>query len=305
MNRLRNEQRGQAIVMTVVSLTALIACVGFTVDVGSWYRAHRQAQQTADAAALAGAQALPGDTAQATVLAQDYADKNGSGIDAVGGITFRTAFNPNDTVAVKVTHTAPGFFAKLFGIDSVDVHAVAAARTGVPIAVKGGAPIVVSKYNPMLAGPGCPCFHQDTTLPLSDVGAPGGYGLINLAPDQQNVGQSDLANWVQYGLNAYLGIGKYVQETGSKFNGNATGDALNARLGTDLLFPVYDSLVAQGTNAQYNIIGWVAFHLTSFDKNSGNNWTLHGYFTSVIWDGIQSKSNPTPDFGVHTIALVN
>jgi putative Flp pilus-assembly TadE/G-like protein len=302
MKRLRNEQRGQAIVITIVSLTALIGFVGFTVDIGSWYRAHRQAQQTADAAALAGAQALPGDADRATVLAQQYADKNGSGVDP-GGITFPA----NNVVAVKVTHTAPGFFANLFGIDSVDVHANAAARTGVPIAVDGAAPIVVSKYNPMLSGPGCPCFQQETTLPLSDIGAPGGYGLINLAPDQQNVGQSDLANWVQYGLNSYLGLGHYVQETGTKFNGNATGDALTARLNTDLLFPVFDTLLGPGTNAQYNIIGWVAFHLDSFEKDNGNHWKLHGYFDSVIWDGIQSSSNSNnpPDFGVHTIALVN
>jgi Putative Flp pilus-assembly TadE/G-like len=308
MKRLRNEQRGQAVVITALAMTMLIACVGFTVDVGSWYRAHRQAQQTADAAALAGAQALPGDTGQATALAQEYADDNGSGVDADGGITF-----PDDaTVKVKITHQTPGFFTNLFGIDQVHVHATAAARVGVPFVVDGAAPIVVSKDNPMLAGAGCPCLdaQHKVSVPLSDMGAPGGFGLINLAPDQQNVGESDLADWVQYGLDADLAApGNFQQETGTKFNGSAITDSLTKRTGTDLLFPVFDTLQAQGTNAYYHVIGWVAFHLESFTKKKGNDWTLKGYFTKILWDGqLQSRSSknpPLPDYGVHSISLVN
>ena len=111
---------------------------------------------------------------------------------------------------------------------------------------------------------------------------------------------------MQYGLDAYLGKGLYDQETGAKFNGSSVSNALSARLNTDLLFPVYDTLRGSGTNAQYNIIGWVAFHLTSFEKTRGNDWTLTGYFQSVIWKAIQSKNGQhTPDFGVYTIALVN
>src|SRR5207248_2864598 len=193
MNRLRRND-GQAMVMTVIFLTALIACVAFSLDVGSWYREQRAAQGTADAAALAGAQKLPLKPAEAISDAQTYADINGSGVDP-GGITLRDdqAENQMDTVVVKVSRTSPGFFSKLFGIDSATVHATAAARAGVPIAVWGAAPIVVNKLNPMLANPGCPCFHAETTLPLSDVGAPGGFGLINLAPGQPNVGQNEPA----------------------------------------------------------------------------------------------------------------
>src|SRR5436309_3182699 len=82
------DESGQAMVMTVIFLTALIACVAFSLDVGSWYREQRAAQGTADAAALAGAQKLPLKPAEAISDAQTYADVNGSGVDP-GGITLR------------------------------------------------------------------------------------------------------------------------------------------------------------------------------------------------------------------------
>ena len=53
------------------------------------------------------------------------------------------------------------------------------------------------------------------------------------------------------------------------------------------------------------VIGWVAFHLTSFDT-SGNTGDLHGWFTKVIWNGLQSNTNQhLPDFGVYSVELVN
>ena len=52
-------QRGQSMVLTLVFLTVLLGMAAAVIDVGGWYRAHRQTQSTADATALAGAQALP------------------------------------------------------------------------------------------------------------------------------------------------------------------------------------------------------------------------------------------------------
>lgn len=303
--RLRNED-GQAMVMTSIFLTVLIALVAFTVDVGSWYREHRQAQSTADAAALAAAQALPAaSTVQAQGLATTYADDNGANLDPTNGITFRSDYNPNDTVVVKVARHAPGFFS---GLDSTTVRATAAARSGVPIEVMGAAPIVVNKNQPELTGPGCPCFgptHELTDFGLAKVpGMPGGFGLIDLDATGANHGTNDVRDWISNGYDSYLALGNYNQETGAKFA--SASDALNARVGTNMLFPVYDTYGGPGHNGQYHIVGWVAFYLDSWEKKSGNDVRLNGWFTSVIWNGIQSNTNPNiPDFGVHSIALVN
>ena len=53
MNRLRNE-RGQAAVLSVVFIAALLGAIALVLDVGSWFRAQRATQSAADAAALAG-----------------------------------------------------------------------------------------------------------------------------------------------------------------------------------------------------------------------------------------------------------
>jgi hypothetical protein len=306
--RLRCES-GQALVMTVAFMLVMLGGVALTIDVGSWYREHRQAQTTADVAALAAAQLLP-DTASAKSTAQDYATKNGGGIDAVNGVTFSTSQEPNDTVTVHITRSAPGFFSKLFSIDSADVHAHAAARLGVPIDARWVAPIIVNKLHPMLSGKGCPCFGPAnmTTLPLDKTGAPGAFNLVNLDNSVTGtIGASTLGQWIQQGFNAYLPLGDYVSDPGAKWNDSPIQSALQARYGTDLLFPVFDTLTGSGANAEYHIIGWVGFHLLSDVNGGGSSGSITGYFTQVIWDGIQSSSGSltTPDFGVHSIELIN
>ncbi|HET8892776.1 MAG TPA: pilus assembly protein TadG-related protein [Gaiellaceae bacterium] len=304
MRRLRSNEDGQAIMLSVVFLVLLLGATALTIDVGAWYRAQRAAQGTADAAALAGAQALPNDTPTASTLAAQYATVNGGGV-APSDISFRSEWQPNDTVVVKVKRTTPSFFARLFSISSVDVSATAAARAGTPEAVRGVGPIVVNKLQTELSGPGCPCFHVETTLPLGKDGAPGAFGLVNLDPGSNN-GVPNLAGWIQYGFDGYLPLGRYNSDPGAKFNSDNIISALNARLATELLLPVYDTLTGNGANAQYNVIGWVAFHLDSFDPGNGNNSSLTGYFTRVIWNGLQSTTNKhLPDFGVYSVSLVN
>jgi hypothetical protein len=303
MTRRLRAESGQAILVTVFFLTVLLGAVALTLDVGMWFREQRQAQATADAAALAGAQALPADPSQAITDAQSYATANGGGV-AAGDIVLRDA----NTVAVKVQRTAPGFFSKLFSIDSVNVHATAAARAGVPQQAKWAAPIVVNKLHPMLSGPGCPCFRTETDLPLSKTGAPGAFGLVDLDPhDNGTAGSSVLADWIHHGFNQFLDLGGYDSDPGAHFDGDDIRDALTARLGSELLLPVYDTLTGGGSVAVYNIVGWVAFHLDAFDLHvHGNSQVLTGYFTRVTWEGIQSSSDKhLPDFGVHTVSLVN
>ena len=60
-------ENGQAMVLTVLFLAGLIGMSALVLDVGSWFREKRQLQLTADAAALAGAQALPGSPAERDV----------------------------------------------------------------------------------------------------------------------------------------------------------------------------------------------------------------------------------------------
>jgi len=53
MNARLNSSRGQATVLTLVFLAVLLGMAALVLDIGSWYRADRNTQSTADSAALA------------------------------------------------------------------------------------------------------------------------------------------------------------------------------------------------------------------------------------------------------------
>jgi Flp pilus assembly protein TadG len=311
MKRLRDE-RGQAAVLTTLFLVVLLGVTALVLDVGSWFREQRATQAAADSAALAAAQALPDSPGEANVLAAQYLAKNGGGTSTV---TFKSTFGGSDTVSVQVKRNAPGVFAKLLGIDSVDVSAKATARASGFDSAKYVAPIVVNVKHPKLNcglsnGKPVPCFGDPTTLELVNLHNPGSgdaagsFGLINLARSEGgNVGASTLADWVSNGFDQYMPLGTYDAAPSANFNNGQFQGALKFRSGDDLLFPIYKTLTGSGSNAKYDIIGWVGFRVTGFDP-SGSDGTVSGSFTKVLWEGIQSKSGEGANYGARAVQLV-
>ena len=111
----RRSERGQAMVLTLVFLSVLLAMSAAVIDVGAWYRAHRAVQATADASALAAVTSLPESTSESSTLALDYAGRNGAGVTA-GDVVFSSTHVTNDTVQVTARRTVQGLFASLFGV---------------------------------------------------------------------------------------------------------------------------------------------------------------------------------------------
>jgi Flp pilus assembly protein TadG len=316
--RTRNDH-GQATVLTVLFLVVLLGMAALVLDIGSWYRADRATQSTADAAALAGAQALPGDSATANTLAQQYAQKNG-GIGS-GGVTFSSKIVANDTIKVTVKRPAPTFFAKIFGKNSVTVGSTATARSEGVSSVKYVAPIVVHYKHPLLnckgpaAKPTCnPDFGptHPTTLDLEDLHQPGGgsgsgaFGLLNLnyGDPNGNIGAGTLADWLLNGYEDELPLGTYYSAPSANFNNSQFLSSLDGVIGKEVLFPVYRLLTGPGSNAKYDIIGWVGFVITSYNAG-GSSGTLTGYFTSYTASGVQATTGGNPYLGVHKVELVD
>jgi hypothetical protein len=154
-----------------------------------------------------------------------------------------------------------------------------------------------------------PQFNVSTTMNYDKMGAPGAFGMLDLDGQGGAVGSSEESEWILHGFDRYLGLGKYNSDPGAKFSSQNVQSALDDRKNTVLLFPVFRSLDDTGSNAYYDIIGWIGFHLTSYTVN-GNNATLTGYFTRYIAEGILSRSTPgsgdTPSsfFGVKSIQLI-
>ncbi len=140
------DQRGSAVV-ALIFLVALLACAALAVDAGFGLNRKAELQSVADAAALAGAARLPdADAAVATAL--EYANKNvPSGVtgpivtarDITLGRwdaekrTFSTGGNAPTAVRVRARMTtaagnaAPSFFARIFGVDALDIGTQAVA----------------------------------------------------------------------------------------------------------------------------------------------------------------------------------
>jgi hypothetical protein len=296
-------ERAQSLVLVLVFMTVLIGMAAAVLDVGSWYRADRKLQANADAAALAGAQELPESAAAAEARALAYADANDGGLVAAN-VKFRKTVIPNDTIEVTAERPAPGFFAKLFGLDSVQVRAKAAARAGVLSRAKWAAPIAVDWEHEKLQCKPTPCWGEQTTIDFEKTG-PGAFRLMNIDSSHGGTGPQDIGLWIREGLDAWMDKDRwYYSDPGMKPNSSHIKGALDFRDETELLFPVYNAVKAQGAGFEYFVIGWAVFHVTGYTIHGANDSKIHGYFVDMIWAGIQSQSTGSQHFGARAVALI-
>src|SRR4029079_7402248 len=151
IRRFWRDERGMSFILVGVSLMAFVVASSLAIDVGMMFTARTQAQNAADAGALAGATALgfnsytdhsaTGPAVQSAVHAAQANVIMGGGPDDIaksGGAPDVSFLNdPNglpNRVQVNVHRTAdagnpiPTFFARLFGVPWVSISATAIAE---------------------------------------------------------------------------------------------------------------------------------------------------------------------------------
>ena len=190
VRRVRKES-GVTLLMVAVGMFSLLAMVILSIDVVNLYTSSDQARKSADAAALAGADAFVssgttsnpsavplssvcnGSNADADLRAQAVAQQNA--IAGVAPTTVSTScpaptYNQNPQIQVTVTRTGiPTFFARIWGQTASNVSATAVAEaynpsfdaansnpSRPPIAIHGVKPWLVSNCN--LCGAGYPLY---------------------------------------------------------------------------------------------------------------------------------------------------
>lgn len=129
------DESGQAMILTLFSMTVLLGFVGFAADIGTLLRAKRNLQIAADSAAVAGAAEL--NYGDMTAAADVAAAQNGVIVGANGGAV---AVNSPPTegayagqagyVEAIVSQNQPTFFMRVFGFASQKVAARAVAWNG-------------------------------------------------------------------------------------------------------------------------------------------------------------------------------
>lgn len=149
-------ERGAVVVQVAVSLLALLALSSFVIDHGVMMTARGQAQNAADAGALAGAQSLmlnQGDD-HAEEVAYAVAQRHGIFAEDVvaGNVTVTVPLpcpppwnTPSGCIKVDISRQdLPTFFAKLVNIQSQGVKATATAMAGAGNSVECIKPWVVA-----------------------------------------------------------------------------------------------------------------------------------------------------------------
>lgn len=148
---IRRGERGQVLVMTVLSLTVLLGFVGFATDIGVMLRQRKIAQTVADSAALAGITESMNEGTPSSVTSGMYqsavydATLNGftpgssnGAANSSTGVTLTLNVSPNIPISgfnapgyvqAVVALNTPTAFLNLFGIHAMDVSATAIASS--------------------------------------------------------------------------------------------------------------------------------------------------------------------------------
>jgi hypothetical protein len=174
----RAPERGQTLPLICFFMVSLLGVSGMVLDLGNAYVQRRAVQNEADAAALAGADAIP--NGGYTAAAQQMAAKNSRPGDQV-----TVQFTGPDTLTVTVSRTAPTFLLKVFGKSSIPVSATAVARIEALAAVHGHVSPYAVTVDAYANGTGTTLFKESQ---------PGAYGTIDLPTTDNTSGGSCTGN---------------------------------------------------------------------------------------------------------------
>jgi Flp pilus assembly protein TadG len=297
-------QAGQTLPLICLFMVTLLGVAGAVIDIGNAYLQRQETQNVADAAALAGAAAIP--TGAYQTAAQGMAAKND-----IAGDGVVVNFNNTDTVTVTVTRTAPTYFLRVFGMGSIPVSATAKATIAALGQIQGHvAPYAVTQQ----------AYANGTGTTLFTENGPGAYGTIDL-PTASNAsggscsGNTNLGTPPNVGselggqlLSGPLVIGGClsVKSGASQPSGNAVNqlapanDAMSQDLESIgsgqyqvipqswddalgfpprlLAVPIVQSL--PGGNGNATITGFAWFYATSA-TNQGNKLTINGQWVNL------------------------
>ncbi len=243
------DERGQVIVITALLIVFLVGMTALAVDVGSMYQERRHLQNTADSAALAGAQDLPEEPGEAVQTAIAYAALNGVTItesDVVLSNTYLPSGSPFEFDTIRVIPTsveAQLFFAKVLNIDSVTITAAATAVAGNPKSMNGLMPWAI----PMDEYPEGLEYGESYDLKVGphEKDAPGWFQLMGFDGTGANVYRDTIAT----GSKTEIWINEeYPHEHGNK--AGPTDQGIETRLGDEHKYCTFEEVVGVKFNEE-------------------------------------------------------
>jgi Flp pilus assembly protein TadG len=164
MKKFLREETGNAIVFTTIAMVVLFGFMSLGIDVGSMMIARNQLQATADGAALAGASGLLFSQGDAITRAIQIGADNTCMNQAVQISPTDVTFPTSSRVRVQANQTINLNFARVIGIPTANISAVAEAEVGTINGTNGLKPWAVPDLNWTVG--------QQATIKSGTLGAP-------------------------------------------------------------------------------------------------------------------------------------
>jgi len=304
MRKLMRNERGSIIVFSVLAMVVIMLFASMAIDVGCLLTARNQLQAAADASALAGATGLTISQDVARNRAVTIASRNMCINQPVqlaqGDVTFPTLTR----IRVQASQNVNVFFARVVGINSVFVSAVAVAELGQIIRTPGprpwalpdlgwqrGAPVVIKPGN--LNNPDAPARNAGFYYPIAPDG-PGAQEYLEniLYGSSSSIGIGDVidvepGNMIgptAQGINSLIAQDPYATWDGSNIVSSSYSGLTSPRI---IKVPLYDvnDPPDSGRNT-ITVTGLAAFFITGV---SGQNVT--GVFLTKLTQGTQGSGN--------------
>lgn len=299
--KLLREEKGTALILLALGMGVLMGFTALVTDLGLMYYNKIQVANAADAAALAGIQALPGDELKARNLAQEYAEKNG-----VTSISVEIAEDKKE-IEVLAERTINLMLARVLGINNSTAKASSAASLEPLTGVKGIVPLGVPEQE---------FIFGETYVLKSAAGDdpegeyhPGWLGLLALQGPGAKLYLEDL----KYGFDEEIEIGDILNIQTGNISGN-TFDGIQYRIDqcTHQPYCTADSyqedcprlmfvpVIRTYEDKTIEVMGFSVFLVDSVE-GMGNESYITGKF---VRHTISGSSSPTgPDNGVYVPRL--
>lgn len=304
LKKLAKDERGMAVVLVTLAMTALLGTVALVTDFGLVALNKNRLANAADAAALAGVQELPEYPSNAQTVARSYALQNGVPDEKVQ-VNLIPDITTSRYVAVEVTtnRTVEYIMAKALGFNTVDIQAKATARVVPVTSAYGAVPLFIPDTQPLV-------FGQQYTLRSANADyGPGNFGALDFGTGAKTFEETladgyDGVIKVDYQIDTLTGVKKYktiwgIEERIRRCTHGCTVDHFESDCPRVLIMPVvhYDSL--NGVKP-VTVVGFAAFLVDSV-RDAGSI-EITGRFVRTLIEGEGSLEQV--DYGLRTAKLV-
>lgn len=293
---------GNVALIVALSMVAFCGFSALVADAGVLYVKKQQAQASADAGALAGADQLLKSATQAATSAYQISVQNDGHADFEAN-----ANKDNQTVTVSGQEQVGLWFARMLGQNTASIHVQSSAKIGTLQSAVGVVPIAVVQQT----------FTYGQEYYLSDGagdGSSGNYGFLDFSGN----GSMGLEYDIEHGYQFPLYVGEQVL-TKPGMNTGPVSDAVTARMNADkgdadcqsfdtakpdcprvMYLPVVNTLDLTGKK-DVTILGFAAFYLDGMDGDGGHQQIM-GRFIQMVRPGDLGDG---PNYGTYAVKLTS